>query len=260
MGQTFSAQDSLEIVMDFKLPDGAEITDMWLWVGEDIMRAEMMDKWTAQQTYNGIVARRIDPAILKVVAPNEYQINIFPLMVELPRRIKITYLVPNNKIKDNNLKISPIPLNLLQLSNHEREMLHLLYWPEEEGDVPTIVEDINHNIYPLTHPVKGDYFQIDISNIESLSSINVKYGKPTEESLFTGIFNDQYDNENYYQLEIRPEEIFDISLPKKPVFLFDVVEDNITGLELESILSDLKESILYELEDDVFSILCSLEW
>ena len=59
-----SAQDTLEVEYFFSLPDGAVVTDSWLWVEDVIIRADIQDAWTAQETYENIVRRRRDPSIL----------------------------------------------------------------------------------------------------------------------------------------------------------------------------------------------------
>lgn len=257
-GTPFNANASLEVNMEFKLPVEAEVTDMWLWVGEDIMRAEVMDKWTAQQVYDDIVDIRVDPAILKKVAPGEYKISIFPLMVELPRRIKITYIVPNNKVGDESLRISALPINIMNLSKTERSDLHILYWPEEGEQAPEFIEDVDFSLQTLNHEQLGTYYQLDVSDVKSLSSLNLKYGKPSPVSSFAGVYSDPFSNENFYQLEINPNEIFDINTPKKAVFLFDVVEDNISNFDIDNILPELKQTILSEFNNtDYFNIMFS---
>jgi len=40
----FSANDILEVEFYFDLPKGAIVNDLWLWIGDDIMKAQIMDQ------------------------------------------------------------------------------------------------------------------------------------------------------------------------------------------------------------------------
>jgi Ca-activated chloride channel family protein len=51
----FNQNDSVEVVLDFELPQNAIVTDSWLWIGEDISKAIIMDRWSASSIYEDIV-------------------------------------------------------------------------------------------------------------------------------------------------------------------------------------------------------------
>jgi Ca-activated chloride channel family protein len=63
-GLSFTARDSVEVRFFFDLPAEAIVHDLWLWVGDEIVRAKIYDRWTASSIYENIVRRRRDPAIL----------------------------------------------------------------------------------------------------------------------------------------------------------------------------------------------------
>src|SRR5688572_17137389 len=50
--------DTLEVILNFDLPANAIVHDSWLWIGDSIMKAKIMDKWTAKTIYDSIVKRR----------------------------------------------------------------------------------------------------------------------------------------------------------------------------------------------------------
>jgi Ca-activated chloride channel family protein len=257
-GTTYSEGDSLEIYMRFSMPENIEITDLWLWVGDDIMRGIVMDKWTASDIYNGIVNLRQDPALLLKVGANEYDLRIFPLMTDLPRRIKLTYLVP---IEDyvNSLSSVTMPLNILKLSKYEKENFHILYWPDLSMNTPSIVEDIDYEIYPLHDPDKGDYFQIDVPNVKSLGTLNMSLTNEFSNSNFIGKYKKENDDDGYYQMKVIPNQLFDITpSPKKSLFVFDFIESNTSGLSPDEIINGLKNSLLSNFNElDKFNIMFS---
>ena len=86
---------NLEVNYFFTLPEKALVTDSWLWVEEDIIRAQIMDRWTATTIYEGIVNRRRDPSLLVKESATEYHLQIYPLPNGSSRKVKITLLVPN---------------------------------------------------------------------------------------------------------------------------------------------------------------------
>ena len=54
--------DEFEIIWQFALPANTIVHDSWLWVGPDIIRADLIDFWTALETYEDIVDRNQDPS------------------------------------------------------------------------------------------------------------------------------------------------------------------------------------------------------
>ena len=63
-GTQFFASEQLEVHFSFSLPEGAAVTDSWLWVGQDIIRAILIERGKATDIYDGIVNTRRDPSLL----------------------------------------------------------------------------------------------------------------------------------------------------------------------------------------------------
>ena len=74
-GTNFNQNDSVEVVLDFELPQNAIVTDSWLWIGEDISKAIIMDRWSASSIYEDIVKRRKDPSILTKENETQYRLR-----------------------------------------------------------------------------------------------------------------------------------------------------------------------------------------
>lgn len=55
------------------------IIDSWLWIGDEISKAMILDKWTASSIYENIVKRRKDPSILTKMSDLQYELRIFPM-------------------------------------------------------------------------------------------------------------------------------------------------------------------------------------
>ncbi|MBP1679417.1 MAG: hypothetical protein H6Q29_1328, partial [Bacteroidetes bacterium] len=89
-----SASDSVEVRFDFSIAPSASLTDMWLWVEEDIMKALILDRWTASTIYENIVKRRRDPCLVLKEGTDYYDVKIYPLPGNGRRRIMLSYVIP----------------------------------------------------------------------------------------------------------------------------------------------------------------------
>ena len=103
-------KDTLEVTLNFDLPENAMITDSWLWFGKDTIKAVILDRWTASSIYESIVQRRRDPSILFKQSANQYELRIFPMAGNETRKVKITYLMPVSWNKYNISTSLPFPI------------------------------------------------------------------------------------------------------------------------------------------------------
>ena len=114
----------MEIEHSFELPPGSVITDLWLWIGDSVMDAVMMNTWKARSIYDSIVVIKHDPALLTVNA-NQYDLQIYPLTPGSTRRVKITFITPTtwfgntasavtafNMLNSNNATVKPLQVFL----------------------------------------------------------------------------------------------------------------------------------------------------
>lgn len=86
--------NDLEIIWQFDLPENAIVHDAWLWVGEDIIKADLVDFWTALETYTGIVDYNEDPLFFYQMSDKRYEVRVYPLPYGEFRRLKLSFLVP----------------------------------------------------------------------------------------------------------------------------------------------------------------------
>ncbi|MFO7947129.1 MAG: VIT domain-containing protein [Armatimonadota bacterium] len=81
----------MEATYIFPLPPGAVVQDFTLRADGQEINATLLDKDEAQKTYEDIVRRRKDPAILTWAGENMYRAKIFPIPPDGERRIEIRY-------------------------------------------------------------------------------------------------------------------------------------------------------------------------
>ena len=249
----FYGQTQVEVEFFFDLPENAMVTDSWLWVGKDIIRAEIMDKWTAGSIYEDIVNRRRDPSILYKRSATQYELRIYPLNPAETRKVKITYLVPAQWATD--VVSIPVPTNILKASNYQLNKLHFLTWPENEWTNPAFTEfpDIQFSSYSDT--LFGDYMGAAVPQEAIQSSLSFSFDSPLKYGIYLNTFTAK--NESYYQLAFMPSQALKINSAKKVVVLvdYDASKSSITAAEL---LQTIKSVLISSLGDnDQFNLIFS---
>lgn len=89
---TSHAEWEVEGIYEFTLPEGAIITDLVLWIDDKRIQGLVLEKEQARQTYDDIVAQRIDPALIEQLAPNQFRLSIFPFPANGSRRVEFEYM------------------------------------------------------------------------------------------------------------------------------------------------------------------------
>jgi hypothetical protein len=262
-GTSYIADDSLEIQMLFNLPDKAEVSDMWLWVGNQPVRANVYDKWTASQVYEGIVKRRHDPAILyKYVyeywsdyysykISDMYMLRIFPLMTDLPRKVKFTYLVPTEDLNTEHPYVN-MPVNILALSHNNIPNVKVRYISDNHLTSPSFTG------YPsIVFHQSGPYLEANLAGIDYNSALSLSFRNQYKNKQFTGTYIKQ-GRENFYEMNLNPNKIFNLNKVKKGLFLFDFIPDNCNTLNITQMLNELKAKLHNNFTpNDSFNIMIS---
>ena len=93
MDQVFTnhSDDVLEGIYEFALPRGAIITDLALWIGKNRVQGIIMEKEQARRTYDDIVGRNIDPALIEQIDADHFRLSIFPFPEGGSRRVELEY-------------------------------------------------------------------------------------------------------------------------------------------------------------------------
>lgn len=75
----------------FPVPDGATVSNFAMWVDGDRVEAQIMDADAARHTYQEIVSRLRDPALLEYAGRGAIRARVFPIPPGKDRRIEISY-------------------------------------------------------------------------------------------------------------------------------------------------------------------------
>src|SRR5205814_5442961 len=81
----------LEGVFYFPLPQDASISGFGMWIGDNLVEADIVEKQRAREIYETIRRERRDPGLLEWSGGNLFTARVFPIPGLSEKRIKITY-------------------------------------------------------------------------------------------------------------------------------------------------------------------------
>lgn len=256
-----SANANVESVLRFELPIGSMVTDSWLWINDDIIQADIEERWSATRTYQEIVGFRLDPSLLTKdnwsygadIEPDKYSLRVFPLQADSTRRVKITYLVPGNWSKG---KVSiPLPTDILKASKLPVENITIQCFLNNNFTNPTIQQLPNYTFTNATHATLGNHLELLLSNDDIENGLDVSFDVPMQNGVF--LSNYQQGEIDYYQLAILPEEVLleGVAPPKKVAVLIDY-DSTTTTFSKEHVLATLEAQLIANLRpNDFFNLI-----
>lgn len=247
----FSSDTQVELYAYFRLPESYEITNLWLWVGDEIMEARMYDRWTAERIYEGIVNRRKDPAIIYKNGNGWYELRIYPFKPTQERKIRLTYLVPNTI--NSSSKSVQLPDQIQKLTTSETGDPGFLIFtdlPSEKvkisGESTVSFESGSLEGEPFlktTLPTSGYAQSYSITKEE------------TQDSLIVRTYSD--GEEQYFDISLMPFEFIDNEYQQKILFLVNLEMAN-TDITTDDFYQLLRENIKnYLSEEDSFNVFFS---
>ncbi len=237
-GLGFQNYDTLEIVFNFELPDGAVVHDSWLWIDDVIIKADIIDRWTAIETYENIVDRQRDPSLLYRKSTGGYQLRVYPLAGDESRKVKISWLTPTRWTAEEVSTL--LPLDLLQVSAGVPSKIQVLTLPDSVWQNPRLSDNLLSNFQPGNDSIWGNYFFANIDWSEITEPVIFR----TDAPLVDGVFACRLDDGDgrFYQLAYLPPTLPAANLPRKIAFLFDHENAN-CSFGSANLFAYLKESL-----------------
>ncbi len=81
----------LEGVFHFPLPQDASISGFGMWIGNDLVEADVVEKQRAREIYETILREKRDPGLLEWTSGNLFKARVFPIEPRSEKRVKIVY-------------------------------------------------------------------------------------------------------------------------------------------------------------------------
>ncbi len=81
----------LEGVFYFPLPEDASISNFGMWIGGELVEADVVEKQRAREIYETILREKRDPGLLEWSGGNLFKARVFPIFAHSEKRVTITY-------------------------------------------------------------------------------------------------------------------------------------------------------------------------
>ncbi len=81
----------LEGTFHFPLPQDASISGFGMWIGNDLIEADIVEKQRAREIYETILREKRDPGLLEWTSGNLFKARVFPIEAFSEKRVKIVY-------------------------------------------------------------------------------------------------------------------------------------------------------------------------
>jgi hypothetical protein len=226
--------DSLETRAWFYLDDNTAVTELYLWVGDEKVRAYLQERELASAQYESIVERRRDPALLETWGGGSYSLKVFPLESGQIRRVEIQFVQGLEDNPDGFSTTLPIMHSLSQVYYPGVDNSLLPY--REIGTVTLSAQSLDGKTYSLswegldTLTVSPARSQLTATGIQLLGAGVIKdMGTTSSSNAWTG----WQGGKSYFgvksmliydELDLEPE-------PASRLFILDVPSDNTIDLE-----------------------------
>lgn len=88
----------LEGVFYFPLPEDASISNFGMWIGNELVEADVVEKQRAREIFETILREKRDPGLLEWSGGNLFKARVFPIFAHSEKRVTITYtqVLPRN--------------------------------------------------------------------------------------------------------------------------------------------------------------------
>lgn len=237
----YNKTDSLEAILNFDLPANSYVHDSWLWLDSvTIIRADIVEKLIAQQTYNNLVKKiRRDPSLLLKTGQNSYSLNVWPLKTDYPRKVKIVYSTPFEWNRDNF--IVPVPTGIFRASKIMADLKVNVYHNNIYTS-PAIIETQYSSLVRASGP-NYDSLSLPVSLYQDKDEMNITYNV-SNNGVFFGVYPTATD-EGIYQLAINPSKFSGNAYqPKYVTIIIDHSKNAVTRRDIASVKQSLKSFIL----------------
>lgn len=263
--------DKQEMVCEFKVPPGGVVTKLSLWINGEEQLGVITGKEKAETAYETIVSKQRDPAIITWLGGDRYQLKVFPVERELPRKVRFgvsSPLFPGEKgltyipvkFVSRNFKITEdtVTGSIVDIRSKED---YFIYSPQEAQRQSIISVTTKTGNYKLTSPSK-DVIITPVGKDEKRASIKVSGFTSDGFELFIEKTNIEekilaFEGKNFTYIQCVVNPVFK-DKDREPVNVTYFL-DSTYPMERDGVFEDAKESILNSIsnlkKEDSFNII-----
>lgn len=252
----FYGFNAAEIIHRFELPQGSVVNDMWLWIGDSVMKAICLDTWTARSIYDSIVSMKRDPAFLTKNG-NKYELHVYPLTPGSFRRIKLNFITPTRWIGDKAMV--ELPLAMLKSNNNTVKPISILFRSRQnQWGEPSLVEAPETGIGRQSDTLDYSYKELCLDDISKYNSLKLSFNAKLQEGMYYDS-NVGKDSTVYFQASFLLKDALKLqvdSAAKKNLVAIDL--SGRSNKNFSTVIPDIKKYVKASLKaNDQFNIMIS---
>jgi hypothetical protein len=188
----------LEGTFYFPLPQDASISGFGMWIGGELVEADIVEKQRAREIYEEILRQKRDPGLLEWTGGNIFKARVFPIPSFSEKRIRIVYtqvlplrankfrysyglrseLLQKTPVRELSLSVkihSALPIKSVECSTHatrdattehsaQVDFSAQEYPPERDFEVVCEVDSAQSDVVVIPHQRGGDgYFLVQLT-------------------------------------------------------------------------------------------------
>ena len=243
----------MEVCFMFPLPYDGAIDQLTLLVDGKEFPAKLLAKDEARRTYESIVRKNKDPALLEWIGTGMFQTSVFPVPPGAERKVTLSYSQLCRK--NGRLTDFLFPLSTAKYTSQPVEKLKIEVAIESQGDIK--------NVYSPTHAIelkRDTHHATAVYKAENLTPgedfrllFDIDSGK-----LGTSVvsYRPKADDDGYFLLLTSPEIKRDpAERPKKTVLFVVDRSGSMSGAKIEQAKGALKFVLNNLREGDMFNII-----
>ncbi len=198
-----TTNQTLEGVFYFPLPQDASISGFAMWIGDEMVQAEIVEKQRAREIYETILRERRDPGLLEWTGGNIFKARVFPITSE--KRIKISYTQVLSKIgntyrynyalQSELLRLHPLKKLQLEVKVSSIEPLAKVESPSHSCRIDTTTNAAHVEFDASEYTPKQD-FELDITTAPTQSNITLVSHKRANDGYFMLLVNSPQEIDN----------------------------------------------------------------
>jgi Ca-activated chloride channel family protein len=236
----------------FPLPDGVAVGDFSMTIGGKTLHGEVLDAETARRTYEDIVRRVKDPALLEYLGKRLWQAKIFPVPPDKELDVKLQYsqAVPETSglglychpLRAGTISSETIEQTVVQVKIRSQLPLTSVFCPSHQCDISRPNDHEATVTYEQSHARPDRDFLLYYQRKDTMFGLSLLTHRGPGEA-------------GYFMMRISPRvEISDGQiLPKDIAFVIDT-SGSMQGGKIEQVKRSLKFCISALSERDRFNI------
>jgi len=253
----FPGSYNVEIIHRFELPEGSVVNDLYLWIDNVPVKANMLSTWTARAIYDSIVSMKRDPAFLSRVG-NQYELHVYPLVSGSSRKVKISFITPTKW--SGATALCELPYLFLCASGATSVPVDISFISQDDVWGTPAIYELNLLVFTVGRDSTGAYVgTAHLDNVKTLNSLKISFSCGFKDGVyFTN--NVVPGDDNYFQVGIIPWRVFSLSsiesISQKKLVALDL--SGAFNKNFSTLLPNLKSAIKAGMhQNDKFNIIAA---